>query len=64
MLGLQDRELHPLCACRFLHVSNDALSLRVVRVHQQSHHPGLGNQLGEQFEPFEMQLGGEEADAR
>src|ERR1700730_7842357 len=30
----QDRELYPLRARRFLHVSNDALGNRVVRVHQ------------------------------
>ena len=62
--GLQDRELHPLRARRFLHVSDDALGSRIVRVHQQGDHPGLGNQLGQQLEPLGHQLGGEDADAR
>ncbi len=62
--GLQDRELHPLRARRFLHVSNDALGSRIVRVHEQGDHPGLGNQLGQQLEPLGHQLDGEDADAR
>ena len=62
--GLQDMELHPLCARRFLHVSDDALGLRIVRVHQQGDHPGLGNQLGKQLEPLGRQLDDEDADAR
>ena len=56
--GLQDRELHPLRARRFLHVSNDALGIRIVRVHQQGDHPGLRNQLGQQLKPLGRQLVG------
>ena len=33
--GLQDRELHPLGARRFLHLSYHALGIRLVRVHEQ-----------------------------
>ena len=62
--GLQDRELHPLRARRFLHVSDDALGIRIVRVHQQGDHPGLGNQLGQQLEPLGHQLDGDDAEAR
>ncbi len=54
--GLQDMELHPLRARRFLHVSHDALGSRIVRVHEQGDHPGLGNQLGKQLEPLGRQL--------
>ena len=43
--GLQDIELYPLRARRFLHVSDLELGIRVVRVHQQGDHPSLGNQL-------------------
>ena len=56
--SLQDLELHPLRARRFLHVSDHALGNRIVRVHEQGDHPGLGNQLGEQFEPLGHQLDG------
>jgi hypothetical protein len=55
--GLQDMELHSLPAGRFLHLSNDALGIRVVRVYEQGHHPGLGDQLGQQLEPLGHQLG-------
>ena len=47
--GLQDRELHPLRARGFLHVSDHGLGIRIVRVHEQGDHPGLGNQLGQQL---------------
>ena len=43
-------ELHSLRARRFVYVSHDALGIRVVRVHEQGYHPGLGNQLGKQLE--------------
>jgi hypothetical protein len=33
--GLQDRDLHPLGAGRFLHVSDHGLGIRIVRVHKQ-----------------------------
>ena len=62
--GLQDMELHPLRARRFLHVSDHALGARIVRVHEQGDHPGLGNQLGKQLEPLGHQLAGEDAEAR
>ena len=62
--GLQDMELHPLRARRFLHVSHHALGIRIVRVHEQGDHPGLGNQLGKQLKPLGHQLDGEDADAR
>ena len=55
--GLQDMELHPLRARRFLHVSHHALGTRIVRVHQQGDHAGLGNQLGKQLQPLGHQLG-------
>src|SRR5712691_6566359 len=61
--GLQDRELHPLGARRFLYVSYDALGTRIVRVPEQGDHPGLRNQLGQQLEPLGIQLGGEVAEA-
>ena len=44
--GLQHWELHRLHARRFLHVSNIALGIRIVRVHEQGDHAGLRNQLG------------------
>ena len=50
--GLQDMELHPFRARRFLHVSYHALGIRIVRVHEQGDHPGLGNQLVQQLEPL------------
>ena len=43
---------------------DDALGTRIVRVHEQGDHPGLGNQLGQQLEPLGHQLGGQDADAR
>jgi len=54
--GLQDRELHPLRARRFLHTSDQGLGSLIVRVHQQGDHLGLGNQLGQQLEPLGHQL--------
>ena len=62
--GLQDIELHPLRARRFLHVSHHALGNRIVRVHEQGDQRGLGNQLGEQLEPLRVQLGAENAESR
>ena len=62
--GLQDRELHPLRARRFLHVSDHGLGIRIVRVHEESDHLGLGDQLGQQLEPLGHQLRGQNADAR
>ena len=44
-------------------VSDDALGCRIVRVHQQGDHAGLGNQLGKQLEPLGRQLGRRDADA-
>jgi hypothetical protein len=62
--GLQDRELHPLGARRFLYVSYHALGkTRVALVYQQGDHPGLGNQLGKQFKPLGRQLGDHECHA-
>ena len=46
---LQDRELHPLSAGRFRHVSYDDLGIRIVRVHEQGNNLGLGHQLGQQL---------------
>jgi hypothetical protein len=43
--GLQDMELYTLRPRRFLHVPNYGLDSRIVRVHEQSDHPGLGNQF-------------------
>ena len=62
--GLQDTEPQPLGARRFLHVSDKALGSRIVRVHEQGDYPGLGDQLGEQFEPLGRQLGCHGAEAR
>jgi len=45
--GLQDMKLQPLRARRFVHVSDDALSLRIVRVDEQGDYPGLENKLGQ-----------------
>ena len=61
--GLQDRELHPLaraasCTSRMMRSAR-----RIVRVHQQGDHPGLGNQLGQQLKPLGRQLAGEIAEA-
>ena len=61
--GLQDMELHPLRVRRFLYVPDDALGDRIVRVHEQGDHAGLGNQLGKQLEPLGIQFGGEDAHA-
>jgi len=44
--GLQDRELQPLSARRFLHRSDRRI--RIVWVHEQGEHPSLGNQLCKQ----------------
>src|SRR6202022_2637624 len=62
--GLQVRELRPLRAPRFLHISYDALVIRIVRVREQGDHAGLGNQLGQQLEPLRAQLGCHHAEAR
>ena len=43
---------------------DDALGNRVVRVHEQGDHAGLGNQFGKQLESLGIQLGGEHAHAR
>ncbi len=61
--GLQDTELQPLRARRLLLVSYHALGCQPVRVHQQGDHLGLGNQLGQQFEPLRHQLDEEVAEA-
>ena len=50
--GLQNRELHPLGAGRFLYVSHLGLGTRIVRVHEQGDHAGLGNKLGQQLKPL------------
>jgi hypothetical protein len=42
----------------------DALGTRIVRVHEQSDHPDLGDQLRKQFEPLGRQFAAEVADAR
>src|SRR5947199_390896 len=60
--GLQDRELHPLRARSFLHVSNDTLGSRTVWVDEQPDASRLRNQLGQQFEPLGRELDGDEAD--
>jgi hypothetical protein len=57
--GLQDGELHSPHTRRFLHVSDCALLSRIVRVHQQGDHPGLGNKLGQQLKSLGLPLGGE-----
>ena len=62
--GLQDMELQPLRARRLLHVSHRCARHRIVRVHEQGDHLGLGNQLGQQLEPLGHQLDVEHADAR
>ena len=62
--GLQNTEVHPLRARRFLHMSDDALGRQVIRVHQQGDHPGLRNQLQQLLEQFGHQLGEHQADAR
>ena len=36
---------------RILHLSHDRLGKRVIRVHEQGDHPGLGNQLRNQLQP-------------
>jgi hypothetical protein len=50
--GLQDMELHSLHSRRFLCLSHYGLDSRIVRVHEQGDHPGLGNQLPQQFKPL------------
>ena len=62
--GLQDRELHPLRARRFLHIWIMGLGCRIVRVHEQGNHLGLGNQLGQQLEPLGRQLDDDVGEAR
>jgi hypothetical protein len=61
--GLQDIKLHPLHPRRSLHVSNDALRIWIVRVHEQGDNADLGNQLGKQLEPLGAELGRHRADA-
>jgi hypothetical protein len=53
---LQDKDLYPLRACRRLHLADNELGTRAVRIHEQTHYPGLGSQLGQQFEPLGQQL--------
>src|SRR5215472_14119232 len=55
--GFQDRKLHLLHEGCFLRVSDDPLGIRIVRVHQQSDHAGLRNQLGKQLDQLRHQLG-------
>ena len=62
--GVEDRELQPFHARRFLHDWDHGLGIRIVRVHEEGDHPGLGNQLGKQLEPLGHQLGGDVAEAR
>ena len=62
--GLQDMELHPLRAAPPRCMSPMMRSAFAhCRVHEQSDHLGLGNQLGKQLEPLRHQLDGKEADA-
>jgi len=62
--GLQDMELHLLCAGRSLHFSRRALGRRIVWVREQGDHPRLGNQLGKQLKQLGCQIGGDVAEAR
>ena len=62
--GLQDRELHPRCARRRLHLSDNALGNRNVRVHEQGDDRSLGNHLEQQLQPLRHQVGCHLADAR
>jgi hypothetical protein len=50
--GPQNTELDPLRAPRFLHLFDDALIRRLIRVHQQGNHPGLRNQLQQLLKQF------------
>ena len=56
-------EFHPLRTPGFLHVGDDALGSRTGRVHEEGDGLSPGDQLGKQFEPFRIQLSGEEAHA-
>src|SRR3954452_24248604 len=62
VLVLEDRELHSLRSCRLLHVVNDTLGTRAVRVHQQGDPPSLRNQLRQQLKPLSRHLAGEHED--
>jgi hypothetical protein len=63
VLASQNRELDPLRARRFLHVSYPALGSQIIWVREQGNHLGLGNHLGKQLEPLGHQLGVHGADA-
>jgi hypothetical protein len=56
-------ELQPLRVPRFQHVSHHALGIRIVRVHQQGDHAGMGNRLGKELWPLGHQLDCHDADA-
>src|SRR5436190_20708805 len=51
--GIQNTQVDTLRAHRFLHLPDDALGGRLVRLHEQGDHPRLRNQLQQQLE---MQL--------
>jgi hypothetical protein len=55
--GHQDRELHSLHARRFLHGSDLELGIRLVWVHEQGDHAGMGHQLRQQLEPLGLRRG-------
>ena len=55
-------ELQPLGARRFLHVSDNRFPKRKVWIDEQGYHLGVGQQVGEQFEPLGMQVVEQEAD--
>src|SRR6516225_8954725 len=61
--GLQDSDLYRLRARRFLHISGDTLGIRIIRVYEHGDYASLGNQLGNQLEPFGHQLDVDKADA-
>jgi hypothetical protein len=49
------RDRHRFRALRFLQLSQGTLGSRIVRVHEEGYHLGLGNQFGQQLEPLGYQ---------
>jgi hypothetical protein len=50
--GLQNTEVYARRARSFLHMFDDSLGARFIRLHEQGDHPSLRNQLQQQFEQF------------
>ena len=62
--SLRNLDLNSLAVGRYLRVEHHALSIRVVRVHQEGDGPGVGQQLRQQVKPLGHELDVEDADPR